>query len=300
MKVIAVANQKGGVGKTTVTRELSACCALRGYQTLVIDCDPQANLTASWVDPDVYNITLQTTTSCSWIALRSSASSSPPLSTQLIMCWFPALPTQWGLQGLADLAYTIQQVRNNVNSDLKMLGAVVNLSKPQRNLAAESRAAVEAAIALVHHVFDTNLHDYSKIAEAPSQKLPAVMYARLERGRTARSVGADGNESQGRPAVLSACDTARGRVRNGEGMIGMTWALFVAGVPTVIASQWEVPSESTTNLMLGLHKGLATNGSRTSKAEAWRGAALTMIRDPRYRTKPYYWAGFVVVGDGGR
>ena len=58
MKVIAVANQKGGVGKTTVTRELSACCALRGYQTLVIDCDPQANLSASWVDPDIYNITL--------------------------------------------------------------------------------------------------------------------------------------------------------------------------------------------------------------------------------------------------
>ncbi len=57
MKVIAVANQKGGVGKTTVTRELSACCALRGYQTLVIDSDPQANLTASWVEPDIYNIT---------------------------------------------------------------------------------------------------------------------------------------------------------------------------------------------------------------------------------------------------
>jgi cellulose biosynthesis protein BcsQ len=58
MKVIAVANQKGGVGKTTVTRELSACCALRGYQTLVIDSDPQANLTASWVEPEIYNITL--------------------------------------------------------------------------------------------------------------------------------------------------------------------------------------------------------------------------------------------------
>src|SRR5262249_5290136 len=58
MKVIAVANQKGGVGKTTVTRELSARRALRGYQTLVIDSDPQANLTASWVDPDIYKITL--------------------------------------------------------------------------------------------------------------------------------------------------------------------------------------------------------------------------------------------------
>jgi len=58
VKTIAIANQKGGVGKTTVTRELSACCALRGFQTLAIDCDPQGNLTSSWVDPEVYEATL--------------------------------------------------------------------------------------------------------------------------------------------------------------------------------------------------------------------------------------------------
>jgi cellulose biosynthesis protein BcsQ len=44
--------------KPYFTRELSACCALRGYQTLVIDSDPQPNLTASWIEPDIYNITL--------------------------------------------------------------------------------------------------------------------------------------------------------------------------------------------------------------------------------------------------
>ena len=102
-------------------------------------------------------------------------------------------------------------------------------------------------------------------------------------------------------AVLSACDTARGRIGDGEGMIGMTWALFVAGVPTTIASQWQVPSESTTRLMLDFHKRFAAGGSarKVSKAEAWRLAALVMIKDARYRMKPYYWAGFVVVGDGG-
>jgi chromosome partitioning protein len=58
MITIAVANQKGGVGKTTVTRELAACCALRGFQTLAIDCDPQGNLTSSWVETDLYETTL--------------------------------------------------------------------------------------------------------------------------------------------------------------------------------------------------------------------------------------------------
>jgi CHAT domain-containing protein/uncharacterized protein HemY len=102
-------------------------------------------------------------------------------------------------------------------------------------------------------------------------------------------------------AVLSACETARGRVGDGEGMIGMTWALFVAGVPTMIASQWRVPSESTTKLMVAFHKNAAPArpGRKVSKAEAWRRAALAMIRDPRYRNKPYYWAGFVVMGNGG-
>jgi chromosome partitioning protein len=58
VKVIALANQKGGVGKTTVCRELSACCALRGYQTLSVDCDPQGNLTTSWITPGSYELTL--------------------------------------------------------------------------------------------------------------------------------------------------------------------------------------------------------------------------------------------------
>ncbi|HHW61057.1 MAG TPA: AAA family ATPase [Syntrophomonadaceae bacterium] len=52
MSVVSVINYKGGVGKTTVTANVAAEMAYRGYDVLVIDLDPQANLTFSFYTAD--------------------------------------------------------------------------------------------------------------------------------------------------------------------------------------------------------------------------------------------------------
>lgn len=51
-KIIAVANNKGGVGKSTTTANLGAALAMKGKRVLVVDTDPQANLTAALLDID--------------------------------------------------------------------------------------------------------------------------------------------------------------------------------------------------------------------------------------------------------
>ena len=94
-------------------------------------------------------------------------------------------------------------------------------------------------------------------------------------------------------AVLSACETARGRIGAGEGVIGLAWALFVAGCPTTVISQWKVESSSTTELMLEFHRNLQTGAG---KSEAMRRAAMKLMADKKYN-HPFYWAGFIVVGD---
>ncbi|MBO0725446.1 MAG: tetratricopeptide repeat protein, partial [Blastocatellia bacterium] len=99
--------------------------------------------------------------------------------------------------------------------------------------------------------------------------------------------------------VLSACETARGRFGAGEGVIGLSWALFIAGAPATVVSQWKVESSSARDLMINFHRQLTspvTAKSKATKAEALRQAALKLMKTPE-TSHPFYWAGFVLVGD---
>jgi CHAT domain-containing protein len=100
-------------------------------------------------------------------------------------------------------------------------------------------------------------------------------------------------------AVLSACETASGKIAPGEGVIGMSWAFFVAGTRSMLVSQWKVNSASTSHLMVAFYKNLNSSGvySRSPNATALRDAAVQTMKDRLYR-HPFYWAGFIMIGNG--
>jgi CHAT domain-containing protein len=107
--------------------------------------------------------------------------------------------------------------------------------------------------------------------------------------------------------VLSACETGRGRVAGGEGVLGLQRAFQLAGARSVVASLWKVPDEETHQLMREFYRAVWSD-KPVSKAEALRQAQLWMLENwkprgglerppPQGPPSPYYWAAFVLSGD---
>jgi CHAT domain-containing protein len=103
--------------------------------------------------------------------------------------------------------------------------------------------------------------------------------------------------------VLSACDTARGRIGAGEGMIGLSWAFFAVGCRSMLVSQWNINSAGAADWMENFYRNLIQPFGRktVTKVDALRFAVLIMKKDGRYRhpfyRHPFYWSGFVLIGD---
>jgi CHAT domain-containing protein len=102
--------------------------------------------------------------------------------------------------------------------------------------------------------------------------------------------------------MLSACQTGLGRLRGGEGLVGLSTAFFYAGAESVCASLWQVPSGPTSQLVPELFKQLKEG--KVDRAEALRQAQLAVMRQGQGRdgkstdySSPFCWAAFVMMGE---
>lgn len=93
MRITSVINYKGGVGKTSVTANLAAELAWRGYKVLLLDMDPQASLTFSFVQPEVWKKVYE--------------------QTRTIKVWFDSMSEDRPVE-LAKLIFTPQKVNGVV------------------------------------------------------------------------------------------------------------------------------------------------------------------------------------------
>ena len=96
-------------------------------------------------------------------------------------------------------------------------------------------------------------------------------------------------------AVLSACDTERGRVLAGEGIESFSRAFLAAGARSTVTTLWRVPDAATAAFMPVFYHHLQRGASR---AEALQRAKLRFLESGGPWSDPHYWAAFVLTGEG--
>jgi CHAT domain-containing protein len=179
-------------------------------------------------------------------------------------------------------------------------------------LGAGSDTVVVGAAATERRVRDTDLARYRVVAFATHGLLPGELRCQAEPALAltppaAPDQGEDGLLDASEVAtlkldadwvVLSACNTAGpDGTLGGESLSGLTRAFFYAGARALLVSHWAVASGPTVDLTTGVF-GVYAKEAGVGKAEALR-RSQAALRARAETAHPFFWAPFVLVGDGG-
>ena len=188
-RILALANQKGGVGKTTTAINLGTALAAIGERVLIVDLDPQGNAsTGLGIDrrdrafrlrdaigelnnnvapgSDYTYVLIDCPPSLNLLTVNAMAASDAILVP--LQCEF------FALEGLSQLLQTVEQVRSTLNPNLSIHGIVMTMFDARNNLSNQVVADVREFMG--SKVYDTMIPRNVRISEAPSYGKPVLVY----------------------------------------------------------------------------------------------------------------------------
>ena len=219
-QIIAIVNQKGGVGKTTTAVNLTAALAATGARVLLCDFDPQANATSGLgVDKRKapyasYDLILDGVSAEKAVihtdygdVIPSGAElagatveligvdkreyqlkNSLELLTLNALCAADSvlIPVQceyYALEGLSDLMGTLRAIKRRLNPKISVFGVLLTMYDGRTNFS--NQVAQEVRRHFPGKVYANAIPRNVRLAEAPSHGLPVIAYDRSSRGAAA-------------------------------------------------------------------------------------------------------------------
>ena len=217
-KIVAFANQKGGVGKTTTCVNLCAALTLLGQHVLLVDCDPQGNATSGMGvkknrSPNIYDLMIRdvpceeciVSTPCGDVlpSGRDFAAATVELierdhresilyrALQRVYTEYdyifldcpPSLELITALEGITDLIGSIRLCSSRLNSRLRVEGIVLTMYDARANLTLQVENELRRF--LPDKVYQTVIPRSVRLSEAASHGLPGILYDKNNKGSRA-------------------------------------------------------------------------------------------------------------------
>jgi chromosome partitioning protein len=186
--ILAIANQKGGVGKTTTAINLAAAIAQRKKKTLLVDLDPQANSTIAFFDPAELQATMfdvladgktpmsgivrSTKDPMLFVAPGKLALAKMEAATHLMV---PIQAAYFAIEGTDDLLETYERIRARPNPNLKVLGVLITLFDKRTNISRDTHEQIRSVFGSV--LFKTRISKNVRLEESPAYKETIFTYA---------------------------------------------------------------------------------------------------------------------------